>query len=331
MALALQHVDLHAGLHGPCGSEDLALAGGNHAVAGDQRGCHATQRLNGEGQRGHIHQHKALRGCTGGTGQLAAALQQTALYGSTHGNALVGVQVVAGFAAQQLLHLTLHRRHPGAAAHQKHLAQLAGGNACIPQGILHGSHCAGQQVAGHHLKLRAGQRKVQMVRAVLAHRNERQVQLCGRRTGKLLLGLFGLFLQAAHGSGVAAEVDAVRLLELCHGILHDALVEVVTAQMSVAAGGKHRKGPVLDLDDGHIKGAAAQIINKDLLRRFVVQTVGHSSGSRLVDDAQHVQARDAARVLRGLALAVVKVGGHRDDRLGHRLTQIALGIAADLG
>ena len=36
--------------------------------------------------------------------------------------------------------------------------------------------------------------------AVLAHRNERQVQLCGRRGGKLLLGLFGLFLQAAHGS-----------------------------------------------------------------------------------------------------------------------------------
>ena len=101
--------------------------------------------------------------------------------------------------------------------------------------------------------------------------------------------------------------------------------------MGVAAGGKHRKSPVLDLDDGHIKGAAAQIIDKDLLRRFVVQTVGHSSGSRLVDDAQHVQARDAARVLRGLALAVVKVGGHRDDRLGHRLTQIALGITADLG
>ena len=67
------------------------------------------------------------------------------------------------------------------------------------------------------------------------------------------------------------EVDAVRLLELGHGILHDALVEVVAAQMGVAAGGKHRKSPVLDLDDGHIKGAAAQVVDEDLLRCFVVQ------------------------------------------------------------
>ena len=37
-ALALQHVDLHRGLHGTCRGKDLALAGGDHAVAGDQRG-----------------------------------------------------------------------------------------------------------------------------------------------------------------------------------------------------------------------------------------------------------------------------------------------------
>ena len=61
--------------------------------------------------------------------------------------------------------------------------------------------------------------------------------------------------------------------ELGHGIFHDALIEVVTAQMGVAAGGKHRKGPVLDLDDGHIKGAAAEVVDEDLLRCFVIQTI----------------------------------------------------------
>ena len=101
--------------------------------------------------------------------------------------------------------------------------------------------------------------------------------------------------------------------------------------MGVAAGSKHREGAVLDLDDGHIKGAAAQVVHQNFLRCFVVKAVSHGGGGGLVDDAQHIQARNAACILRGLALAVVKVSGHRDNGFGHRLTEVALGIAADLG
>ena len=100
--------------------------------------------------------------------------------------------------------------------------------------------------------------------------------------------------------------------------------------MGIAAGGQHREGAVLDLDDGDIERAAAQVIDQNLLRRFVVQAVGHRSSRRLVDDAQNVQPRDAACILRSLALAVVKVGWHRDDGLGHRLAEVALSVAADL-
>ena len=101
--------------------------------------------------------------------------------------------------------------------------------------------------------------------------------------------------------------------------------------MGVAAGGKHREGAVLNLDDGHIKGAAAQVVHKDFLRCSVIEAVGNSGCCRLVDDAQHIQARNAACILGSLALAVVKVSGHRDHGFGHRLTEVALGIAADLG
>ena len=170
-----------------------------------------------------------------------------------------------------------------------------------------------------------------MVGAILAHRDKRQVQLGGKRTGKLLLGLFRFLLQAAHGGGVLGQIDAVRSAELRHSPLNDALVKVIAAQMGIAAGGQHRKGAVLDLNDRNIKGAAAQIVDQDLLGGFVVQAVGHRGGGGLVDDAQNIQARNAARVLSGLALAVVKIGRHRDDGLGHWLAQVALGIAADLG
>ena len=331
MALALQNVDLHTGLHGAGGGKDLALTGGYHAVAGDKRGGYAAQCFNGQGQRGNIHQHQPLRRRAGGTGQLAAALQQRALHCSTHGHAFVRVQAVAGFPAQQLLYLPLHSRHPGAASHQQHLAQLAGSDACIPQRILHRGHGAGQQVAGHHLELRTGQRDIQMMRAILAHGDKGQVQLGRGRTGKLLFSLFRLFLEPPHGRGILCQVDAVRLAELCYRIFHDALVKIVTAQMSVAAGGQHGKGTVLDLDDGHVERAAAQVVDQDLLGSLVIQAIGHSRCRRLVDDAQHVQPRDAACILGGFALAVVKIGGHRDNGLGHRLAQIALGIPADLG
>lgn len=74
MPLTLQDVDLHTGLHGAGRGEYLALAGGYHAVAGDEGGRHAAQCLNREGQRGDVHQHKALRRCTRSASQLAAAL-----------------------------------------------------------------------------------------------------------------------------------------------------------------------------------------------------------------------------------------------------------------
>ena len=41
-----------------CRRDVYKRQGGDHAVAGDQRGGHAAQRLNGQGQRGDIHQHQ---------------------------------------------------------------------------------------------------------------------------------------------------------------------------------------------------------------------------------------------------------------------------------
>ena len=169
------------------------------------------------------------------------------------------------------------------------------------------------------------------MRAILADGNEGQVQLGRRCAGQLLFGFFGFFFQAAHGGGVAGEVDAVGFFELRHSVFHDPLVKVVAAQIGIAAGGQHGEGSVLDLDDGDIKGAAAEVIDEDLLGSFVVQTVGDGGGGRLVDDAQDIQPRDPACILRGLALAVVEIGRHGDDGLGDRFAQIAFGIPADLG
>ncbi len=147
---------------------------------------------------------------------------------------------------------------------------------------------------------------------------------------ELLLRLLGRFAHALQGGRIAEQVRAVLALELVDQVVRHALVEVVAAQMVVARRGQHLDHAVAYLDDGHVERAAAQVVHHHLLRRAVVQAVGKCGARGLVDDAQHVEARDLSGVLRGLALRVVEVRGHRDDGLGDVLPEERLGVAAQL-
>src|SRR5690606_32358993 len=57
----------------------------------------------------------------------------------------------------------------------------------------------------------------------------------------------------------------------------------------------------------------------------LVHAVGQRRSGRLVDDALDVQAGDAPGILGGLALAVVEVGRHGNDRFGNRLAEVVFG------
>ena len=97
-----------------------------------------------------------------------------------------------------------------------------------------------------------------------------------------------------------------------------------------AGGGQHLDDAVVDVQDGHVEGAAAQVVHHDLLGLLLVHAVGHGGGGGLVDDALDIQAGDLAGVLGGLALGIGEVGGHGDDRLGDGLAQIGLGVGLQL-
>ena len=79
-------------------------------------------------------------------------------------------------------------------------------------------------------------------------------------------------------------------------------------------------------DDRNIEGAAAEVIDHDLgVTAAPIHTVGEGSGGRLVDDALDLKAGDPARVLGRLALRVIEIRRHCDDRFGHCLAKVILG------
>ena len=180
------------------------------------------------------------------------------------------------------------------------------------------------------VELRAGQGDVQVLRAVGVCRDVGQVDVGAGDAGEVALGLLSGLAQALHGHAVGGKVDALVLFELVHEVLRDALVKVVAAQPVVARGREDLDDAVAYFEDGDVEGAAAEVVDHDLLVGLLVEAVGEGRGCRLVDDALDLKAGDLACVLRGLALAVGEVGGDGDDRLGDLLAQIGLGVGLEL-
>ena len=110
----------------------------------------------------------------------------------------------------------------------------------------------------------------------------------------------------------------------------DPLVEVVAAEVPVAARGAHLHDAVADVEDRDVEGAAAEVEHEDRLRALLVDAVGERRGGRLVDDPQDVEAGDPAGVLRRLALGVVEVGRDRDDGLVDLLAQALGAVLGEL-
>ena len=95
----------------------------------------------------------------------------------------------------------------------------------------------------------------------------------------------------------------VLVLELLCQPVDDHMVEVIAAQMGVAVGGFHLKHTVAQLQNGDIEGAAAQVKHRNLhVGHLLVQAVGQSGRSRLVNDTFHIQTGNCTGLLGRLTL-----------------------------
>ena len=313
-------MNLHRGLVVRSGGEHLALLGRDGGVAVDQLGEHTAHGLNAEAQRSDVQQQQALD----------VAAKHAALNGCTDSHALVGVDALEAFLAGQLLDLVLHSRDTGRAADQKDLGDIVCRQARIGHCLLDRACGSLDQMRSQLVELCTGQRDIQMLRAGRVSGDIRKVDVRGGDAGQLDLGLFGGFLQSLHGDLVVRQVDALCLLEFGNKVIHDALVEIVAAEVRVAVGRQNLDNAVTDVEDGDIERAAAKVIDHDLLLGFLIDTIGQRCGRRLVDDTLDLQTGDLAGVLGGLTLCVIEVCRNGDDRLGDGASQICLGVSLQL-
>ena len=122
----------------------------------------------------------------------------------------------------------------------------------------------------------------------------------------------------------------MRVLELGHQPVDDALVPVVTTEVRVAGGRLHLEHALAEVEDRHVERAAPEVEHEDRLVVVLVEAVGQRGRGGLVDDAQHLEAGDLAGLLGGLALGVAEVGGHGDHGLGDGVAEVGLGVALQL-
>ena len=113
-------------------------------------------------------------------------------------------------------------------------------------------------------------------------------------------------------------------------LMQRVLASDVGGDLRVAIGREHLEDAVLDAKNRDVKGAAAQVVDRDHASVALVQSVSQRRRGRLVDDAQHFQPGDFPGILGGVALGVIEIGRDGDDSFCHRFAKIGFGIGFDL-
>ncbi len=292
--------------------EDLAALGRDGGVALDELGHQAALGLDAEAQRGDVDEQDVL----------ALALQDAGLQGGADGDDLVGVDALVGLlAAGELLDELGDGRHAGRATDEHDVVDVA--RRLMPASLMtfwNGFLVRSSRslvICSNWARVSVSSRWIGPFSVIERYCSE---MLVLRRGRELLLGLLGRLAQTLHGDLVLGQVDAGGVLDDGDQVVDDALVPVVATEAVVAGGRADLDGRevvlvLAHLEQRDVERAATEVEDEDeLVLLALVEAVGEGGRGGLVDDAQHVEARDLAGLLGGLALGVVEVGGDGDRR-----------------
>ena len=132
--------------------------------------------------------------------------------------------------------------------------------------------------------------------------DERKIDLVLLRRRKRDLRFFGLLFNALNGVRLLGKINAGISLELVGNPIHETIVPVIAAEMCVAVGGTHFKNAVADFQHRDVEGAAAEVVHCDFLVLLFIEPISERCCCGFVDDAQHFEAGNLARILSRVTL-----------------------------
>ncbi|ELY45967.1 NAD-specific glutamate dehydrogenase [Natronorubrum tibetense GA33] len=319
-ALALEDPNLHGGLVVRRRGEDFRLFGRNRRVLLDESLEEAALDLDTERERRDVEQHDVV--------DLAA--EDAALNRRAQRDGLVGVDVLLGFLASQILDFLCDLGHSGRATDEEDFVDIFFLVARVLERLLGRLDGAIDQIAGERLELGSRHRFLKVDRAVVGRRDERQVDLGLFPTREFDLGLLGGVFEPLEGLSVVAEVDAVFCLELVGEPVDDCSVPVVATEVVVTVRCDDFVDAAAEIENRNVERTATEVVDEHGLVGIVVKPVGHRRGRRLVDDALDLEAGNLAGVFGRLALSVREVRRDRDDGLFDLVAEVVFGVAFDL-
>ena len=246
------------------------------------------------------------------------------------GDALIGIDILGGNNTGHFSDLCLYRRDTGRTTNQQHLAQFTGSNTGIVQSIADRACGAVHQIPGQLIEFVPGQCVFKVDHTILTLHQIGQADHACFRAGQFFLCLFCCFVNPLHGRNILAGIHTVFPAQFIDQIIDDPGIEIIATQVVVAVGGKHLNHTVTDLNNGHVKGAAAQVIDHDLLCSAVIQTIGKGRRGRFVDNSLYIQSCNTTGILGCLPLDIIEVSRNSNNGIGHFLAQILFGILTEL-
>ena len=315
LTLTLVHLDLDGSLEISSGGEGLRLLRRDGGVAVDQTSEDTTKGLDTERQGSNVEQENVSD----------LTSQDSTLDSGANGNSLVGIDGLGGVTAEHGLNGLGNLGHTGHTTNQDDVLDFARLKVGVFEGLTNRFGGTADQGIDKALELAPGHLLVDVLSTTGISSDERQVDLGLERRRQLNLGLLGSLADTLDGHAVTGEVEARILLERLDNVADKADVKVLTTQVGVTVGGLDLKDTLLDLQNGDIEGTTTKVEDSDDTVSLLLQTVGKSGGSGLVNDAENVKTGDLTGVLGGLTLGVVKVGGDSDDCVLDGPAEIVLG------
>ena len=156
------------------------------------------------------------------------------------------------------------------------------------------------------------------------------LELRGRLRGERDLCLNDTFANGLHGFGVAAKVETEITERVVKADGDEKIIDIVAAEMGVAVGGDDFEDSVVQLQDGNVEGASAEIVDSNDSVLLLIEAVSERRGRWFIDQAQNFETGDAACIFRGLALRVVEICRDGDHRFANWRCEETLRIALEL-